>query len=225
MAIEKAIQFIVSPQRDLIGLPHERDDPDASDMYVGEEAVRKLRGYPTKGEPDPFVETTNKFFDTNIPGSERVSVVIDEDWHNSNHPEFMIYGRHCVKGTDGAKFVGKLESYRWEDKVHIIRANSINIANHPHFSEILQSIIGDTRPEHMRIGVYGVWTNIKVEYLLFNLHTLAPYFPPTLIGVCEPLTATPNQQWHDSAIEKFNLMGYQVFDDITTYLKWMGLEV
>ena len=42
-------------------------------------------------------------FDANIPGSERISVVLDEDWHNSTHPEFEIFGRHCVKGTDGAR--------------------------------------------------------------------------------------------------------------------------
>jgi hypothetical protein len=89
----------------------------------------------------------------------------------------------------------------------------------------LESIVGKTRPNRIHVGVYGVWTNIKVEYLLFNLLTLPPFFPLENVGVCEPLTAAPEQRWHDAAVEKFNLVGLQVFDNIPDYLKWMGLEV
>lgn len=223
--IEKAIQFLVSPQRDFIGhLPPDTTVPP-NELHVGPDAIRKLRGEATAGSPDPFVDTTRLFFDPAIPGTERVHLILDEDWHNSNHPEFMFFGRHCVKGTEGAKLVGDLDDYRWQDNVHVIRANSMNVAHHPHYEQIMASIIGDTRPEHIRVGVYGVWTNVKVEYLLFNLQTLPPFFSPAFLGICEPLTATPNQRWHAAALEKFEMLGYQVFDNIPDYLRWMGLEI
>ncbi len=223
--IEKAIQFLVCPQRDFIGHIETEDGKPPNALHVGVEAVRKLRGDGSANGSDPFVDTTLAFFDASIPGGERVSIVIDEDWHNSNSPEFEIYGRHCVKGTDGARLVGALEQHRWEDKVHVIRANSINLASHPRYAQVLDAICGKTRPERMRVGIYGVWTNIKVEYLAVNLMTFAPQLPTASIGVCEPLTAAPDPRWHDAAIEKLRLMGIQVFDTIPEYLRWMGLTV
>jgi nicotinamidase-related amidase len=223
--VEKAIQFLVSPQRDFIGHIETEDGKPPNSLHVGAEGVRKLRGDRSNETGDPFVETTLAFFDSNIPGSQRVHIILDEDWHNTSDPEFEVFGRHCVKGTDGARLAEPLEDYRWEDRVHSIRANSINIATHPRYAQIIESIIGKTRIERTRVGVCGVWTNIKIEYLMFNLATLPPYFPMSSIGVCEPLTAAPEQRWHDAAIEKFRLMGFQVLDTIPDYLRWMGLEI
>jgi nicotinamidase-related amidase len=223
--IEKAIQFLVSPQRDFIGYIQTEDGRPPNVLHVGAEGVAKLRGKESDKEDDPFVNTTKRLFDANIPGSERISVVLDEDWHNSTHPEFEIFGRHCVKGTDGARLVGDLEDYRWEENVHVLRANSINVASDPRYAQILEDIVGKTRVDRIHVGVYGVWTNIKVEYLMLDLLTLPPRFPIECIGVCEPLTAAPEQRYQDSAMEKFSLMGFQLFDNIPDYLRWMGLEI
>lgn len=223
--LEKVIQFLVSPQRDFIE-PFETDDGQPPNkLHIGAEAVRKLRGDHAKGEPDPFIQTTLTLFDPGIPGSERVSVILDEDWHNSSDPEFQIYQPHCIKGSDGARLVGSLDDYRWEDNVYTIRANSINVSRHPHYRQILDTVCGKTPVERIRVGIYGVWTNIKVEYLALNLNTLAPCFSTSSIGICEPLTAAPDPRWHDASIEKLALMKFQVFHDIPSYLKWMGLEV
>lgn len=223
--LEKVIQFLVSPQRDFIGRIKTEDGQPPNALHVGPEAVRKLRGDRAKGEPDPFIETTLAFFDSNNPGSERVSIILDEDWHNSSDPEFQIYQPHCIKGSDGARLVGRLDDYRWEDNVYTIRANSINVSTHPHYRHILDTVCGTTRIERIRVGIYGVWTNIKVEYLALNLHTIAPFFPTSSIGICEPLTAVPDRHQHDAAIEKLALMKFQVFYDIPSYLKWMGMEM
>lgn len=223
--IEKAIQFLVNPQRDFIGVKgYELSDIESS-LHVGQESIKKLRGNGKPKSIDPFVDTVKLLFDRNIPGTEKLSVVIDEDWHNSNDPEFMFAGRHCVKGTDGAKLVGDLDKYRWEENVFILRTNSINVGTHPHYHQFMKTIVGDTRTEKMRVGAFGVWTNIKVEYLLLNLQTNFPNFPPALIGICEPLTATTDHRMHEAAIEKFELIGYRVFEEIPEYLEWMGLEL
>ena len=221
--IEKAIQFLVNPQKDFIGRMASDQDGPPSNLHVGKEAVTKLRGNGESNSVDPFVETTKLLFDSNRSGTEKVSVVLDEDWHNSNEPEFMFSGRHCVKGTDGAKLVGDLDLYRWEENVHVLRANSLNVGAHPHYGQILKTIVGDTEPTKIRVGVYGVWTSVKVEYLLLNLQTLPPKFPPTLLGVCEPLTAAPDKKMHEAALEKLEMLGVQIFYKIPAYLEWLGI--
>jgi hypothetical protein len=222
--IEKAIQFLVNPQKDFIGRMVSDQDGGFSSLHVGKEAIKKLRGDNKNNLEDPFVSTTKSLFDKERPGTEKVSVVLDEDWHNSNEPEFMFAGRHCVKGTDGAKLVGDLELYRWQENVHVLRANSLNVGAHPHYSQIMETIVGDTEPTKIRVGVYGVWTSVKVEYLLLNLQTLPPKFPPTLLGVCEPLTAAPDIKMHEAALEKLEMLGVQIFYKIPDYLRWMGIE-
>lgn len=218
--IEKSIQFLVCPQRDFIDPLKEGQEPP-NRLHVGYQASLKLRG--EKGEQDPFVTVVSRFFDPTIPGTKKVSVVIDEDWHPKSCEEFPIFGEHCVKGTDGAKLAGDLEEYRWNPKTYIIRANSINPVADKRYHKVLDEIRGKTKTDLIRVGVMGVWTHIKVEYLLICLRTLPPYFKH--IAICEPLCASPSEEDHHYAIEKFKLLGFNVFYDIDEYCEWMGLDL
>lgn len=214
-----AIQFIVCPQRDFINRI-DSDDVRPNRLHVGSRSSLKIRGDGRPGAPDPFVETTLRFYDPGL--ARRTWVVIDEDWHPKNCKEFPIFGEHCVKGTDGAKLAGRLEDLRWHERTRVIRANSINIASDKKYEEVLAEITAGVLPDRTRVGVYGVWTNVKVEYLLVNLRTLSPGFDQ--VAVCEPLCAAPDPSWHDRAIEKFEMMGYTVFREIPSYLEWMGIN-
>jgi nicotinamidase-related amidase len=161
-------------------------------------------------------------YDTRLPGAAKATVIIDEDWHPKNCSEFPIFGEHCVKGSEGARLAGALEEMRWHDKTHIIRANSINVASTHKYAETLETVCGRTRPDRIRVGVFGVWTHVKVEYLLLNLRTLAPRFEQ--IAVCGPLCAAPNPDWHAAGLAKLRMMGFRVFDEIDAYVDWMGLS-
>mgnify|MGYP001582621036 FL=1 len=218
--IEKSIQFLVCPQRDFIDKIAKGQEPP-NRLHIGYESALKLRGL--EGKPDPFVTVVSRFFDPKISGSEKVSIVIDEDWHAKSCEEFPIFGEHCVKGTDGAKLAGELEEYRWSPKTYIIRANSINPIADKRYYSVMEEIRGKTKTEHIRVGVMGVWTHVKVEYLLICLRTLAPYF--NHIAVCEPLCASPKQEDHLYAIEKFKMLGFKVFHEIDAYCEWMGLNL
>lgn len=228
---KKYIQFLVSPQLDFIG----RNKPETKqlggiDLHVGEDSIQRLRGE-GQGKFDPFVEISEHILGRSENSDGKISVVLDEDWHNTNDPEFVIFKQHCIKGSKGASLPKELEKYRWNDYTYTIRANSINVASHRHYQQALKSIMGAERPERftrtdeVRVGVYGVWTHIKVEYLLLSLSTMPPaIFPRQNLGVCAPLCASPEIADHDYAIEKFRKLGYTVFDDILAYLKWMGLS-
>ena len=229
--VKKYIQFLVSPQLDFIGKNKPVIEPDSSDridLYIGEEAIKRLRG--TYGF-DPFVEISEYILKQSESSNGSLSVVLDEDWHNTNDPEFDVFKRHCIKGSKGASLPKELEEYRWNDYTYTIRANSINVASHRHYQQVLKSIMGTERPERftrtdeVRVGVYGVWTHIKVEYLLLSLSTMPPaIFPRQNIAVCAPLCASPDDADHVYAIEKFAKLGYTVCDDILGYLEWMGLK-
>lgn len=229
--VKKYIQFLVSPQLDFIGKNRpviEPDSADRIDLYIGEEAIKRLRGV---DDFDPFVEISEYILKQSAVSDGSLSVVLDEDWHNTNDPEFDVFKKHCIKGSKGASLPKELEKYRWNDYTYTIRANSINVASHRHYQQVLKSIMGTERPERftrtdeVRVGVYGVWTHIKVEYLLLSLSTMPPaIFPRQNIAVCAPLCASPNHEDHVYAIEKFRKLGYMVFDDILDYLKWMGLK-
>jgi nicotinamidase-related amidase len=196
--IDKAILFLVCPQRDFV----DPVEPDAkvNALHVGPLGVRKLRGDRQRNEPDRFVETVHKFYEAERAGTDRVSVVLDEDWHPKSCAEFDIFGEHCVKGSSGAKLAGDLEKYRWHPATHVIRANSINPAADPAYTRILKNIVGNTKVDGIRCGVAGVWTHVKVEYMCIALQTLWPCFKH--IAVCEPLCASPKAEDHSYAIQK-----------------------
>jgi hypothetical protein len=218
--VEKVIQFLVCPQEDFVGrlstgaLPSNR-------LHVGAFATQRLRGNGMRGSRDPYVDTVKRLLNSGH-SSNRVHLVLDEDWHARSCEEFPIFGEHCVKGSDGARLVGDLEELRWHPRTHVIRANSLNIAATPRYQEVLSEIVGGTRSERIRVGVFGVWTHVKVEYLLLNLTTMAPRFLD--VGVCGPLCASPDNKDHVAALNKFRALGYRVFDHIGEYLSWLGFE-
>tara|TARA_B100000029_G_C17589006_1_gene961972 strand:- start:1847 stop:2593 length:747 start_codon:yes stop_codon:yes gene_type:complete len=220
--IEKVVQFLVCPQVDFIGrLDHGQDLPNA--LHVGHEACAKLRG--TSNERDPFVETVSKFFDDSTPGSEKLQVILDEDWHSKSCAEFEVFGEHCVKGTRGAALPSGVEKFRYHPRCEFIHANSINIASDSRFAEVMEETCGRTKPQSIRAGVIGVWTHVKVEYLMVSLNTIAPCLAWDNIGVCEPLCASPEQTDHDQAIKKFKAYGAQVYYDCDTYCRdWLQLD-
>lgn len=222
MAVEKILQFLVCPQVDFIGRLKNGGLP-SNNLHVGAFATDRLRGSGVRGAFDPYVETVSAIVDAAQPLSESTHLILDEDWHPRSCEEFSVFGQHCVKGTAGAKLVGELERLRWSARTHVIRANSINIASSPMYQAVLNEVVAGTRLENIRVGVFGVWTHIKVEYLLLNLSTLNPAFPH--IGVCAPLCASPNAEDHTHALNKFRAMGHRVFDTIPEYLNWLGIKL
>jgi hypothetical protein len=224
--VEKVIQFLVCPQKDFIGRI-EKDEDRPNKLHVGYKAITKLRG--AGNGPDPFVDTVAKLFDDSIPGTEKLSVILDEDWHPKHCDEFKTFEPHCVKGTKGAELPEELEQFRTHTRCDYIHANSINIASD---SEEYQKTIKRAcspcvhpKSGDIRAGVFGVWTHVKVEYLLIALSTFPPKLSFENIGVCEPLCASPEKEDHDLAIKKFRYYGINVFEDHDQYChEWLGLK-
>jgi len=220
---EKIIQFLVSPQNDFIQRIEPGGEPP-NKLHVGPKAVTKLRGNCTG--TDPFVDTVSKFFDDSITGTDKLHVILDEDWHPENCREFKTWGRHCVKGDPGAAMPHELEEYRYHNRCHHIRANSFNISTDHRFDATIKDCIGNTKPERVRAGIIGVWTHIKVEYLLVALNTKYPRLKFSNIAICEPLCASPEKVDHDQAIRKIeDCFQAKVYRDRDEYCRdWLGLR-
>ena len=220
---EKVIQFLVSPQNDFIKRIEDGEDPP-NELHVGYDAVTKLRG--PSGGPDPFVDTVKRFFDDSIPGTENLYVILDEDWHSKYCDEFETFKEHCVKGTEGAALPEELQEFRFHPRCDSIQANSINISADDRFKPTIEKYCGTTKAEKIRAGIIGVWTHVKVEYLLIALNTVYPKLKFSNIGICEPLCASPNREDHDRAIKKFeDLYEIKVYRDCEKYCReWLGLD-
>jgi len=222
--VEKVIQFLVCPQNDFIDRI-EKGQKKKNKLHIGYQGAIKLRGDDKSGEPDFFIEMVSRLYDERIRGTEKITVIIDEDWHPKSCVEFPVFGEHCVKGTEGARLPGRLEEFRRHPRTKVIRANSINIASSPNYRKTLEQVCGNTRINNIRVGVIGVWTHVKVEYLLFNLHTLWPKFFFNQLAVCEPLCASPFKEFHNLAIKKFQSFNIRIYDNIDNYCRdWLGLD-
>ncbi len=199
---------------------------DKRKLHVGREAVHKLRGK-DPAKHDPFVSCVKRLYAGEIPGlGENLRVVLDEDWHPRACSEFPIFGVHCVKGSEGAMLVGELQQYRWHDKTHQLRANSINPAANPvEYHKLLEEALDGEKPEHVKAGIMGVWTHIKVEYLAVALNTMWPFLKTSQIGICAPLCASPYSADHEYALEKFKKLKFEVFDNLDAYLEWFADDV
>jgi len=218
---EKVIQFLVSAQNDFIKRIGSEETPP-NELHVGHEASIKLRGQ--GGSLDPFVEMVARCFDDSITGTDKLRVILDEDWHPKHCNEFDVWGKHCEKGTDGAKLPEELEQYRFHPRCHSIRANSINISTDHRFEKTIEEAIGNTKPNRIRAGIIGVYTEIKVEYLIIALNTVYPRLNFRNIGVCEPLCASQHKEDHEQAIRKFRSFGVEVFEDREEYCReWLEL--
>lgn len=226
LQVEKTLQFLVCPQNDFIdGVDANGKTRAVNKLHVGPDGARKLRGDPARNEPDYFVETVSRFFDDQISGTENLTVIIDEDWHPKMCDEFAVFGPHCIKGQWGAELPGQLEEHRRHRRCQFIRANSINIASDHRYEKVLRQVCGNTKSDRIRVGVLGVWTHVKVEYLLIGLNTLWPNIPFSQMGVCEPLCAAPDKEMHRLALDKLRSFTVNVFGDRDDYCRnWLGLR-
>ncbi len=214
------IQFFVCTQIDVIGVKDELVEEKRSGIYVGEAAVSRLRKSGAEGD-DPLVDYGCYLLSDSCTNAY---VVSDEDWHPEKWWEFDVFGGpHCVKGSHGAKLPLRLEAHRWDERFFYIRANSIDTSADPRYSKILHSLTEDVFKTDIKIGIAGVMSHIKVDYLIFNLLTTEPVFSPDQIAVCEYLCASQNQADHDAAMRKFRQLGVNVFENYEDFAAWADL--
>ena len=127
------------------------------------------------------------------------------DWHDlidvDQLDEFIAFGSHCIKGTPGAEFIEPLQEFIKKNKINtfIINSNSLSSFTDTNLNSVLNSIIKNEncKLKNVKIGMFGVITNVKLSLLTFELKVVHKY---RNIFVCKDFSAGFNRKGHEEGI-------------------------
>ena len=182
-------------------------------MHIGHQEARRLMGEdPTTGPVSRIIQWAYAH-----PENE-LSIVHIRDWHDPDDPfqkaHLDTFGPHCIRETDGSEFAFDIPSTKRQEAV--FNAISINDFVGTTLSEYLQRF--SNRP--VRVGLMGVWTEAKIGFLAYELHTR---YPNMQIGVCFALTGRSSRAGHFFALDQIRkILGVTVFDSIRDFTSFLA---
>jgi nicotinamidase-related amidase/predicted Ser/Thr protein kinase len=188
-------------------------------LHIGrDEALRIVGTDPATG---PLVRALSA-----CAGADHLRIVHVRDWHDPDDPrqqaELRFFGPHCVMGTWGARFVDAIESYsRDRGRSAVVDATGINDFEDTPLLETLEALLGDADRATVPVGVIGVWTNVKVQYLLYDLKTRARLHN---LATCSRLVAAPDRVEHRNALRHLEtVLNVRVFHEVDQFLDFLGV--
>lgn len=147
------------------------------------------------------------------------------DWHDPADPQAQAhlahFGRHCLQHSDGARFVAPLETLLADGgRDGVVDAAILSDFVGTDLEARLRATLPASGP--VRVGIVGVWTDVKVRYLAYDLITRLGL---TEIAVCSALTASSSQIHHREALEHLaSGLGVTVIDSIPEFQAWLGIR-
>ena len=216
----RTLLFTECLQNDFVGpLPAGAPLPNA--LHIGRAESRRLLGDPEGpwAEEGPLARFLHAWREG--AGVDHHSIHV-RDWHDPKDPatrhHLAHFGDHCLRGTEGARFVAPLEPV----------AERGTVVD----SAIVSDFVGTTLEARLaplvaggevRAGITGVWTDFKVQYLAYELMTRMGI---TEIAVCGALTASRSRILHRQALEHMaGSLGVVVIDSLPEFLSWLGIGV
>ena len=189
-------------------------------MHIGrEEALRLVGADPAKG---PLVRALSA-----CTAAEHVRVVHVRDWHDPDDPrqqaELAFFGPHCIMGTHGARFVDAVESFsRDRGRAAVVDATGINDFEDTPLTDTLDALIEDDDRAAIPVGVIGVWTNVKIQYLLYDLKTRARLHN---LATCSRLVAAPDRVEHRNTLRHLEtVLNVKVYHEVDEFLAFLGVS-
>lgn len=187
-------------------------------LHIGcEEAKRLVGEKPSEGPVSSIVRWAYE------QPAEMLRIIHIRDHHDPSDPwqaaHLAKFGNHCIRGTDGAKFVfeGELSSFQ-SDRAVTIDSLSLNDFVRTNLAELLSPYTG----RKLRIGIMGVWTEAKVWFLAYELATRYPEFE---LAVCSALTASSSRAQHFIALEQLQkILGVKVFASVGQFMSFLVAE-
>jgi nicotinamidase-related amidase len=154
------------------------------------------------------------------------------DWHDPADPrqraELDFFGDHCLMGTWGARFIDTIEGYsRDRRRAWVIDSIGLNDLNDTPILSMIDSLAAaHPHPHQWRantpVGVIGVWTDVKVHYLLYDLKTRAGL---QNLATCTALVASPEQAAHETTLRHLGMvLGVKVFDQVEDFLRFLEVD-
>lgn len=188
-------------------------DPLPNLLHIGHQEARRLMGeIPATG---PVARVMQWAY---AKPAKDLSIVHIRDWHDPDDPfqteHIDTFGPHCIMDTNGCEFAFEIPDK--DRSVAVFNAISINDFVGTTMSEYLQRFSGHP----VRVGLIGVWTEAKITFLAYELHTR---FPNMQIGVCSALTASSSRSGHFFALDQLRkILGVQVFNSISDFTQFLA---
>jgi serine/threonine protein kinase len=214
----RSLLFCQCLQNDFIAPLHE-GEPPPNKLHVGwEEATRIVGAEPAGG---PLVRAVSA-----CAQAENVRIVHIRDWHDADdprqQPELKFFGNHCLVGHEGARFIDAIEAYsRDRRRAAIVDSTGLNDFEDTPLAEIIDVQLADADLATVPVGVIGVWTNVKIQYLLYDLKTRARLHN---LATCSKLVASPDRVAHRNALRHLEeVLNVLVFHEIEPFLEFLGV--
>lgn len=189
-------------------------------LHIGHAEARRLCGeLPERpGALFPFMDWALS------RSAEELRLIHIRDWHDHEDPDqaehLERFGSHCLAGSEGAGFVFQhlIPADRKDPVVNATGLNDFAQTNLPdHIYPLLEEFSDPNEP--IRIGLIGVWTEAKINYLCYDLRTR---FPDVEIGICSALCASSSRQNHFLALDQMrDLLGARIFSSWTDFAHFL----
>lgn len=211
--MKDAILITQCLQNDFVELI-DKYDPIPNLLHVGYEEAKRLLG--EKIEEGPVNTLMEWAYDSDENSLEIIHI---RDWHNrdelSQADHLSQFGEHCIANTRGAEFVFS-SRIKPERKHRIVNASGLN----DFVDTDLEEALSPFQDKKCRVGVVGVWTEAKINFLCYELKTRYPNFE---IATCSPVTASSNRANHFIALESLQkILGIRVFTSLSEFTGFLN---
>lgn len=207
----KALLLTQCVQEDFVR-PLSPGEPLPNLVHVGRLEAERLCG-PT-GALVRFLEQAHG----TDPDDLAIVHVADEHDARRDARHFALFRPHCLAGTAGARLVGDIEvSSRSRPRTRRVAAGDLNDFEDSPLPEVLAEL-PDLHPG-TPVAVIGVWTDVKVSYLLYDLHTRLGL---RNLATCSALTASRSAGAHFRALDGLQAnLGVHVHHSPATLLRFL----
>lgn len=211
----RSILFTQCLQNDFVG-PVAPGSPIPNQLHIGAEESRRLVG------EDPRTGPLGRFLKAFYEGAGADHAVVHiRDWHDPADPaqahHLAHFGTHCLKGTRGAEYVQPLDELA-TGKVRTLTVNStvLNDFEGTDLAARIRDVLGSTHARDAVAGIIGVWTDVKVQYLAYDLLTRLGF---ERIVLCSALCASRSRVRHFQALDFLSQnLAVEVVDGISAFL-------
>lgn len=209
-------------QNDFVG-PLPAGAPLPNGLHIGRAESRRLLGEPG-GEwasEGPLARFLSRWGAGGGPNHHALHV---RDWHDPEDPatrgHLAHFGAHCLRGSQGARFVAPLEQLLEQGRGHrVVDSAILSDFVGTDLEAALRTLPGEGP---IRAGLVGVWTDVKVHYLAYEL---VARLGLDEVAVCSALTASRSRQQHRLALEQMAAnLGVRVVDSLPEFASWLGLD-
>jgi nicotinamidase-related amidase len=213
----KYLLFTQCLQNDFVApLPSGKALPNA--LHIGPSESRRLLGDPERDweREGPLARFLSTWKEGSGPGH---AVFHLRDWHDAKaaatQTHLAHFSPHCLQGSAGARFVAPLEGLPGT----VIDSAVLSDFEGTLLSACIEECIGSER--QVRAAIIGVWTDVKVRYLAYDLVTRLGLRD---VVVCSALVASRSRIRHREALDHMaSILGVTVVESVAEFAAQLGL--